>query len=68
MTTKLGRMVAHLDGLLPIKSHDPLIMYIYISTSTVLITTKLVRVETYFEGLLTIISYKALITWSCQVM
>ena len=25
MATKLGRIVTHLDGLLPIKSHDPLI-------------------------------------------
>ena len=27
MATKLSRMVAHLDGLLPIKSHDSLIMW-----------------------------------------
>ena len=27
MTTKLGRMVAHLDGLLPIKSHDSLMTW-----------------------------------------
>ena len=25
MATKLGRMITYLDGLLPIKSHDPLI-------------------------------------------
>ena len=27
MATKLGRMLAYLDGLLPIKSHDPLIKW-----------------------------------------
>ena len=27
MTTKLGKMVTYLDGLLPIKSHDPLIAW-----------------------------------------
>ena len=27
MTTKLGRMIASLDGLLPIMSHDPLIIW-----------------------------------------
>ena len=27
MTTKLDRMVAYLDGLLPIKSHDPLLAW-----------------------------------------
>ena len=27
MTTKLGRMIASLDGLLPIMSHDPLITW-----------------------------------------
>ena len=27
MATKLGRMVTYLDGLLPIKSHDPLITW-----------------------------------------
>ena len=27
MTTKLGRMMTYLNGLLPIKSHDPLIMW-----------------------------------------
>ena len=27
MVTKLGRMVTYLDGILPLKSHDPLITW-----------------------------------------
>ena len=60
MVTKLGRIVAHLDWLRPIKSHDPLITWScltssnhYISTITVPMVTKLGRMRTYLEGLTT---------------
>ena len=57
MTFKLGRMVAHLDGLLPIKSH----------TATVPTVMKHGRMVTYREGLLTSKSCNALITWPYKV-
>ena len=56
MATKLGRMVAHLDGLLLMKSHD-----------RVLKATKLDRMVIYFERFLTLKSFYVFITWSCKV-
>ena len=56
MATKLGRMVAHLNGLLPMKSHDRVPM-----------ATKLDRMVTYFERFLTLKSFYIFITWSCKV-
>ena len=76
MATKLGRMVAHLDGC----SHKVTWLFDHvilqdlvtsqnhcISTITVPMTTKLGRMLTYLKGLLTIKSHNALITWSCKV-
>ena len=77
MATKLGRMVAQLDRLLPTKSHDFDYVILrdhvtsqnhYISTITVPVTTKLGRMLIYLEGLLTIKPHNVLITWSCKVM
>ena len=71
LATKLDRMVAHLDGLLSIKFHYPLLPWscditwqadYYISTITVPLTTKLGRMVTYLEGLLTIKLHEA---WTC---
>ena len=53
MATKLGRVVTYHE-LSPIKSHNPLITWSCISTTTVPIVTKLIRMVTYFEGLLPI--------------
>ena len=77
LATKLDRMVAHLDGLLPIKFHYPLLTWscditwqaaYYISIITVPLTTKLGRMATYLEGLLTIKLHEALVMWSCKIM
>ena len=51
VATKLGRMVTHLDGLLTIKSHDPLIIYLHQHS---VMANKLGGMETYLEVLLTI--------------
>ena len=76
MATKLGRMVAQLDRLLPTKSHDFDYMILqdhvtsqnhYISTITMPMTMKLGKMLTYLEELLTIESHNALIMWSCKV-
>ena len=55
MTTKQGRMVAHLDGLLLMKSHDPLMAMTFGS------------ILTYLKRLLTVKSHNALIMWSYKV-
>ena len=80
IATKVGRMVTYLEGLLPIKSHRPLItlitwfcettwqtISIYISTTTVPMTTRLSRVVINFERLLGIKSYGSWATWSCKI-
>ena len=71
MTTKLGRMVVHLDGLLPIKSHDPArshdklkLLYLHYAVPMAM---KLGRMVTYLEGLKSIKQHNALITWSCKI-
>ena len=77
MTTKLGRMLTYLEGLLTIKSHNALIIWsckiyvtnenYYISATRVLMTTKVGRTVAYFESLLTMKSFYTLITWSFKV-
>ena len=76
MATKLGRMVAQLDRLLPTKSHDFDYMILrdhvtsqnhYISTITMPMTMKLGKMLTYLEELLTIKLHNTLIMWSCKV-
>ena len=77
MATKLGRVVVTYDeGLPPIKSHAPLVMWSYeitgqtktiISTTTVPVATKCGWVVTYLEGLQIIKSFSVLIKWSCKV-
>ena len=64
ITTKFDRMITYLDGLVPTKSHDPLLMRScgihvtnqnhYISTASVPVTTKLGTVVTLLEGLLSL--------------
>ena len=77
LATKLDRIVAHLDGLLPIKFHYPFLTWscditrqadYYISTITVPLTTKLGRMVIYLKGLLTIKLHEVLVMWSCKVM
>ena len=75
MTTKLGRMVTYLEGLLPIKSHDPLILCcskITWQTKSIIpplphCLTKLDRMVTCLEGLAPIKSNEPLITCSYQI-
>ena len=77
MITKLDRMVIYLDGLLFIKSHDPLIMWShkiycqiknhYIFTTTVSIATRLGRMVTHPNGLLLIKLHDPSITSSCEI-
>ena len=71
MAAKLGRMVTCLNGLLPLKSHNPLSTWSYeimsetkttICTIRVPMATKLVRMLTYFDGLFPIKSDYRLIT------
>ena len=64
MDTKLGRMVAHLDGLLLIKSHNPLITWFCKNTRQ---TKGIISLLPAFRGLLTIKLYNTLITCSCKV-
>ena len=77
LATKLDRIVAHLDGLLPIKFHYPFLTWscditrqadYYISTITVPLTTKLGRMVIYLKGLLTIKLHEVLVMWSCKVI
>ena len=49
MTTKIGRMLTYLEGLLAIKSYNA-----YMSTARVLMATKLGRMVAYNDGLLSI--------------
>ena len=74
MTTKLGRTVTYLNGLLPIKSLDPLITWSckvtwqaqdnYISPTIMPIATKLDRMMTYLRRLPPIKLFNPLVTWS----
>ena len=57
MAIKLGRMVAHLDELLHIKSHENH----YICFIAVPMATEHGKMVTYLEGILTIKSHEALI-------
>ena len=56
MTTKHGSIVTFLDGLLPIKSHDPFISLIRSRDKLKLVSAanKLGRMVTYLDVLLTI--------------
>ena len=76
MTTKLGRMVAHLNGLLSIKLHDTLITWscdfmwkakTIISPLPQPVSTNLGRMVTYLEGLLSKKSHNILVTSSGKV-
>ena len=77
MTTKLGKMITYLDGLLTKEVHEHLISWscsMMWSTKTiiifyirVLIATKLGRMVTYLERLLTIKSFNTLMSRSCKV-
>ena len=79
MATKFDRLVSNLGCYLPLKSHDPLIMWSWRSRDklkllylhyTVSMSTRLGRMMTYLEGVLSIKSIKsfsALITWSFKV-
>ena len=61
MSTKLGRILTYLDGLLAIKTNDPLIMWscemtwqtkaIISQNTTVYVATKLGRMMTYLKQL-----------------
>ena len=57
MSTKLGRIVTYLDGLLPIKSHDS-----FISTIRAFMAAKVRSMVTYPYGLLPIKSQYPLVT------
>ena len=60
IATKLGRVVTYLEGILPIKQHNPLITWSWkitwetkdMSSTTVFMATKLATVLSYLEGLL----------------
>ena len=75
MANKLRRMVAHLDGLLSTKSHDPLITWSceiawqkdrYISIIALAMATELGRMVTYLAWVLTIKWHNTLFKWSCK--
>ena len=75
MATKLGRVITDLDGLLPVKAHDPLIIWLYEitwQTKTIispipqsLWTPKQGRIVTYLKQLPPIKLLVPFITWSC---
>ena len=68
IAVKFGRMVTYLDGLLPIKSKDPLITRSFnITWWTITIISPLPQWVDYFQWLLSTKSYKALATWPCKV-
>ena len=69
MTSKLGRMVTYLDGLLPIKSGDPLIAWpcetmrlAKTIVSSQSMSTKLGRIVTYLQDLINIMLIYPLVT------
>ena len=76
MVTKRDRMETNLEGLLPVKSQDPLITWsCNITWQTKTITsplpvptiTKLTRIVTNLEGLLPIMFLDLLVMWSCKI-
>ena len=77
MATKLARMVTFLDGLLPTKSNDPLMMWSYkITWQTKIIISSLpqsfcppnlVWWLAYLDGLLPLKSHEPLVTWCCEI-
>ena len=69
------RMVTYLDGILPIKSHDPLITWSpEITWKTKAITSPMLpclrplgKVMTYHKGLSQVKPYNPFIMWSCEI-
>ena len=74
-STNFGRLVTYLDGLLPIKSHDPLITWSpEITWKTKTIISPMLRclramgkVMTYHKGLSQVKPYDPFIMWSCEI-
>ena len=72
MATKLDRMLTYLDGLLPIKSNDPLITWFYKITwhikTIIFWLPQCLCLPNLAGWILTFMGYDPSITWSCEIM